>query len=282
MSIQTLSFNHFSVSFQNNGYLNATSIATQFNKRVGNYLRNERTQEYITALAESLSRTQKSVLNEKQLVIVKNGGIGNGTWLHPKLAVDFARWLDPRFAVWCDEQIEQIISGSLKIAPKTTVDDRTPLRNAVNMLVVKKGLNYSEAYTLIHQRFAVGALDELSQAQLPEAVEYVHRVLMGDVLDKAATPALPSLPTVDDKLMLAIGRLLIHAQDMRLFVNRYLPAFENLGIGKSGALWSYVHDTEPTFKHVRNFFLDHTPSPAQPQWSQDDVQWVRNHVISTM
>lgn len=99
MSIQTFSFQNFHVSFREDGYLNATAIAQQYGKRVGNYLRNERTQEYITALAESLSRTQKIVLNEKQLVIVKNGGIGNGTWLHPKLAVDFARWLDPKFAV---------------------------------------------------------------------------------------------------------------------------------------------------------------------------------------
>ncbi|MDK4607505.1 hypothetical protein [Kingella kingae] len=88
------------------------------------------------------------------------------------------------------------------------------------------------------------------------------------------------MPIVDDKLILSIGRLLIHAQDMHLFVKRYLPAFENLGIGKSGALWSYVHDTGPTFERIRNFFLAHTPS--QSQWSQDDAQWVRNHINSCL
>ena len=29
--------------------------------------------------------------------------------MHPKLAVSFARWLDARFAVWCDLQIEKIL-----------------------------------------------------------------------------------------------------------------------------------------------------------------------------
>jgi len=29
---------------------------------------------------------------------VKNGG----TWLHPKLAVNYARWLDVDFSIWCD------------------------------------------------------------------------------------------------------------------------------------------------------------------------------------
>ena len=235
------------------------------------------TQQAIELIEELQAPEIQGAEQNQQVIQVKNGV---GTFVCKELVYAYATWISAKFFLLVIRTFDAVVSGSLKIAPKTTSDDRTPLRNAVNMLVVKKGLNYSEAYTLIHQRFAVGALDELSQAQLPEAVEYVHRVLMGEVLDKAATPALPSLPTVDDKLMLAIGRLLIHAQDMRLFVQRYLPAFENLGIGKSGALWSYVHDTEPTFKHVRNFFLAHTP--AQPQWSQDDVQWVRNHVISTM
>lgn len=37
-----------------------------------------------------------------------------------------------------------------KAERKTTVDDRTGLRNAVNMLVSKKGLIYSDAYHLVH------------------------------------------------------------------------------------------------------------------------------------
>ena len=35
-------------------------------------------------------------------------GQGGGTWLHPKLAVRFAQWLDPKFAVWCDMQINSL------------------------------------------------------------------------------------------------------------------------------------------------------------------------------
>jgi KilA-N domain len=55
--------------------------------------------------------------DENQLVIVKKGSVenGGGTWLHPKLAIDFARWLSPDFAVWCDLQIEKILR--LKTVP---------------------------------------------------------------------------------------------------------------------------------------------------------------------
>lgn len=65
-----------------------------------------------------------------------------------------------------------------KAERKTTVDDRTGLRNAVNMLVSKKGLIYSDAYHLIHQRFNVESIEDLTLKQLPQAVEYVHRIVL--------------------------------------------------------------------------------------------------------
>ena len=70
-----------------------------------------------------------------------------------------------------------------KAERKTTVDDRTGLRNAVNMLVSKKGLIYSDAYHLIHHRFNVESIEDLTLEQLPQAVEYVHRIVLeGDLI----------------------------------------------------------------------------------------------------
>ncbi|HHV6326963.1 TPA: phage antirepressor N-terminal domain-containing protein [Haemophilus influenzae] len=77
-----------------------------------------------------------------------------------------------------------------KAERKTTVDDRTGLRNAVNMLVSKKGLIYSEAYHLIHQRFNVESIEDLTLEQLPQAVEYVHKIILeGELI---TDPELPS------------------------------------------------------------------------------------------
>ncbi|RJT47250.1 ORF6N domain-containing protein [Rahnella woolbedingensis] len=68
---------------------------------------------------------------------------------------------------------------------KTTVDERTPLRDAVNMLVGKKGLRYDDAYNMVHQRFAIDSIDELELSQIPLAVEYIHRVVLeGEYLGK--------------------------------------------------------------------------------------------------
>ena len=77
-----------------------------------------------------------------------------------------------------------------KAERKTTVDDRTGLRNAVNMLVSKKGLIYSDAYHLVHQRFNVESIEDLTLEQLPEAVEYVHKIILeGELI---TDPELPS------------------------------------------------------------------------------------------
>lgn len=116
----TAHYGTMSVLFQTDGFINATAIAKQFGKRPEHYLRTNETKAYITALQKYLfptenSVTLKRVTKQNQLVIVKKGGSPEeqGTWLHPKLTIHFARWLSPDFAVWCDLQIEKILQSSI-------------------------------------------------------------------------------------------------------------------------------------------------------------------------
>jgi len=83
-----------------------------------------------------------------------------------------------RFRKWVTAEVLPTIRKTGKYESKTSVNDRTGLRNAVNMLVSKKGLIYSEAYHLVHQRFNVESIEDLTLEQLPEAVEYVHRIVL--------------------------------------------------------------------------------------------------------
>ena len=83
-----------------------------------------------------------------------------------------------RFRKWVTAEVLPAIRKTGKYESKTTVDDRTGLRNAVNMLVSKKGLIYSDAYHLVHQRFNVESIEDLTLEQLPQAVEYVHRIVL--------------------------------------------------------------------------------------------------------
>ncbi|EMR8503217.1 KilA-N domain-containing protein [Neisseria gonorrhoeae] len=265
MSIQTFSFNRFSVSFQENGYLNATAIAEQYDKRVGNYLRNERTQEYITALNERLfnPETRNRATAENQLVIIKKGGNdkkSQGTWLHPKLAVDFARWLNPKFAVWCDEQIETLLNGNVSdgIKPaKTTADDRTGLRQAVAALVGRKGIDYSSAYSMVHQRFNVESVEDIPAGKLPEAVAYVHALtlhtgLTGEVLDREPLPApQPALPISGNALYDLAVAVSYGARAIQMGRDVSLP-LKQLGCRQAVTMWTVWAETRSRLKAAAN------------------------------
>ncbi|STR03041.1 KilA-N domain [Kingella potus] len=241
------SFGEIAVSFRNDGFLNATQIAKHFGKRVPDFLKTEQNQEYISALAEHLSKTLKIVLDKNQLVIVKHGGNQNGTWLHPKLAIHFARWLDPRFAVWCDEQIEQILGGRLKTESRTTSDERTALRQAVSALVGLRRVDYSTAYNMVHQRFGVEAIEDIPRESLPDAVRYVHALtldnaLTGEVLEKIERPSEKQFSA--DEIH-AIGVCAKYLADCSEFLYPLSDALRGVGSRFSGRAFSLAQ--EPHF-----------------------------------
>ena len=83
-----------------------------------------------------------------------------------------------RFRKWVTAEVLPAIRKTGKYESKTTVDDRTGLRNAVNMLVSKKGLIYSDAYHLVHQYMNVETIEDIPADKLQSAVEYVHRIVL--------------------------------------------------------------------------------------------------------
>ncbi len=84
-----------------------------------------------------------------------------------------------------DVLYEYWTTGEVKKKHKSTVQERNPLKNAVNLLVSKKGIMYPEAYSLVHQKFNVSSIEELTADQIPDAVEYIHKfVLEGEYIPK--------------------------------------------------------------------------------------------------
>ena len=257
--VQSFNFGNVSVSFRDDGYLNATAIAAHFGKRVPDFIKTEQNQEYINALAEHISKTTKIVLDRNQLVIVKHGGNNRGTWLHPKLAIHFARWLNPKFAVWCDEQIEALLNGKVSdnLPAKTTADDRTGLRQAVAALVGRKGIDYSSAYSMIHQRFNVEAIEDIPAEKLPEAVAYVHALtlhtgLTGEVLDREPLPApQPALPISSNALYDLAVAVRYGAWAIRMGKDVSLP-LKQLGCKQAVTMWTVWAETRSRLKAAAN------------------------------
>lgn len=95
------------VRFSSEGWINATDVAKRFAKKPAEWLRLPDSTKYMDALARHLN------VGESHLLIRTSKGRNGGTWLHPKLAVSFARWLDVDFAVWADLHIDALLRGEL-------------------------------------------------------------------------------------------------------------------------------------------------------------------------
>lgn len=93
------------VRFYSDGWVNATDVAKRFGKKPAEWLRLPDTVKYMRALARHLN------VGEFHHLIRSSKGRNVGTWLHPKLAVTFARWLYTDFAVWCDLHIDALLRG---------------------------------------------------------------------------------------------------------------------------------------------------------------------------
>ena len=108
---------------------------------------------------------------------VKKGARTVNLWTE-RGAARHAKMLDTDQAWEVFEQLEDCYFVRKEILAKTHKSDREPLTSAVNLLVAKtKHLNYSDAYKLVHQRFNVEHIDEISYDTIPVAVEYVHHLI---------------------------------------------------------------------------------------------------------
>jgi hypothetical protein len=77
------------------GYVNATAVCRANGKQWSKYRESERCQTYLDALAETSEIRMFDLIESRQ-------GQGGGTWVHPQVAVDLARWISAPFAVWMD------------------------------------------------------------------------------------------------------------------------------------------------------------------------------------
>lgn len=124
------------VRFNGDGWINATEAAARFGKLPHEWLRLPDTVAYLEALAKCGQIPQ--------LVCAQRGRNG-GTWLHPKLAVAFARWLNLDFAVWCDLHIDTLLRGEL--------DEKQQFEQAGKRLADAKEIASLNGQELAHYRW---------------------------------------------------------------------------------------------------------------------------------
>ena len=143
---------------------------------------NQQTQDLIQEL---LKDGNPSLEQNQKVIKTVRGGERRGTYVCKELVCAYAAWISPAFhLVVIRSFLEQHgEDGQPETPRRTTPDERAGLRQAVTMLTTKRGLMHDEAYRLIHQRFNVSHIEEIPAEQLPQAIEYIHRLaLEGELL----------------------------------------------------------------------------------------------------
>ena len=115
MSNKVFSYDNNPITFQlgEATMVNATEMAKPFGKLVKDWLKNNQTKAFLN----ELSAVRRIVLTD--LVKVKQGGTAQGTWLHEDVALEFARWLSPAFAIWCNDRIKELMRHGMTATPQT-------------------------------------------------------------------------------------------------------------------------------------------------------------------
>lgn len=98
-------------------YIDAKAMCRAFGKRWDNYRANEDTIAVASAIATQLGINLESQVNSSG-VIESRRGPGGGVFVHPRLAIHLAMWLDAGFAAQVMAWMEELLTaGSVAIAP---------------------------------------------------------------------------------------------------------------------------------------------------------------------
>lgn len=108
-SLVYFSYENNKVSFYRKNdmlFVNATEMAKPFgrNKRPGNWLRTQPAINYINEVAVAHTCATADLQRVTQGVDQEQG-----TWLQEDVALEFAHWLSPKFALWCNERIKELM-----------------------------------------------------------------------------------------------------------------------------------------------------------------------------
>lgn len=139
-----------------------------------------------------------------------------------------------------------------KAERKTTVDDRTGLRNAVNMLVSKKGLIYSDAYNLVHQYMNVERIEDIPADKLQSAVEYVHRIVLeGELITEQKKDELFTHEFTEHDLQQLVWAWFALLRGTELCQVLH-PALKQIGSHYAAPVHDMAYEYRSTLRHAHN------------------------------
>lgn len=173
------------------GYVNATAMCKANGKEWSKYRETDRCQEYIDALIET---SDFGGLNP----IESRAGNGGGTWVHPQLAVDLARWISAPFAVWMDAWFLEEL-GKSKVS--RTWDTQIPALPAPAEQVTAAAQGLVFIWDALESR---GLADDRDRIELKRDLKVLHTALV--LTTTGQLPGTSDVLSPVDRLAKFLGR----------------------------------------------------------------------------
>jgi hypothetical protein len=104
---------------------------------------NGKENQFVDVLEELDYKQLQRLMKEIGMILVKKGGNNKsltGTWINRDLAVEYARWLDPKFSIWISQKILELVNDGVswnEIRAITKMDYK-PLTDAIQKNVIPK------------------------------------------------------------------------------------------------------------------------------------------------
>lgn len=113
-NIINFNWNGSNISFELSGngtMVNATEMAKPFGKTPKDWIRTDSAKKFVEAVGSVRQ------ICPMELIKIVQGGTPNlqGTWMHEDVAIEFARWLNPTFAIWCNDRVKEILINGYSV-----------------------------------------------------------------------------------------------------------------------------------------------------------------------
>lgn len=208
--------------------VNATEMAKPFGKQPVFWLNNQYTKGFL----EEMSKLRN--LSLADLVRVTKGGNAPGTWFHEDVALEFARWLSPQFAIWCNDRIKELMKYGVTATPQTIDSVLADPDNAIRLLTALK----EERKALKAANRQIAVLEDQKKAYHSE-----NRRLL-------------KLKDRQDEIMREQAPLVEYAQNVLDSYDTFTSTQIAKELGMSAqALHKFLNDAGVMFKHGSQWFL---------------------------
>ena len=211
--------------------VNATEMAKPFGKQPVFWLNNQYTKGFLKELAELRNLSSADLVR-----VIKGGNNKNaqGTWFHEDVALEFARWLSPQFAIWCNDRIKELMKYGVTATPQTIDSVLADPDNAIRLLTALK----EERKALKAANKQIAVLEDQKKAYHSE-----NRRLL-------------KLKDRQDKIILEQAPLVEYAQNVLDSYDTFTSTQIAKELGMSAqALHKLLNDAGVMFKHGSQWFL---------------------------